>query len=298
MQRFAGKDGKLDAEEYVEGRRQQWREWHDGRQDKLFDAAGGENGKLDVSSKAGENYKGYDADKDGQVTKDEFDKGYTADLQAVREARRLRGELSDKGLQERMGYGKDSFANPIEVPADKRDLYASRDAWFISQYGTKYNTNEDVPGWDNANCGPTSLTMVATAFGKIDPTPGEADAAIERTRRLMGDGTSEYNGTSADGIARGAKALGLDADVVKNISQKTIEQELAKGRLPIINGNVIRPDGSYGGGHYYVVTKIENGKAYLNDPYSKTGPSEVPVDRLMRSINSHWSHQLISVGAK
>ena len=61
---------------------------------------------------------------------------------------------------------------------------------------------------------------------------------------------------------------------------------------------MIRPDGSYGGGHYYVVTKIENGQAYLNDPYSKTGPSVVSTDRLMHSINTHWSHQMISIGDK
>lgn len=298
MQRFAGADGKLSADEYVAGHHELWRKWHDGRQDRLFDAAGGEHGKLDVTSKEGERYKSYDGDHDGVVTKAEFKQGYKADLHAVVDSRRLHGELSDKDLQARLGYGKDGFANPIEVPADKRDLYASREAWFISQYGTKYNTNEDVPGWDNANCGPTSLTMVATAFGKIDPSPAEADAAIERSRRLMGDGTSEYHGTSVEGVARGAEAYGLDAHIMSNVSQKVIEGELAKGRLPIINGNVIRPDGSYGGGHFYVVTKIENGKAYLNDPYSKTGPSVVPVERLMHSINSHFGQRIISIGTK
>ncbi len=298
MQRFAGEDGKLSADEYVEGRRELWREWHAGRQEKLFEGAGGEKGAIDVTGKEGKAYKGYDADNDGKVSKLEFDKGYKADLQAVREARRLRGEIADKGLRDRMDYGADTFANEIEVKADPKDLHAQRNDWFISQYGTKYNTKEDVPGWDNANCGPTSLTMVATAFGKIDPSPAEADAAIEKSRRMMGDGTSEYNGTSGEGIARGAEAYGLDAKIVNNVSLKDIEGELAKGRLPVVNGNVIRPDGSYGGGHFYVVTKIEGGKAYLNDPYSKTGPSVVPVDRLMQSINSHWSHRIISIGEK
>lgn len=298
MERFAGEDGKLSADEYVAGKKQLWREWHGKRQDKLFARAGGKDGVLDVTTKEGARYKAYDADQDGKVSKAEFKEGYKADLREVWQARRESGKLTDKGLRERLAFGRDSFANKIEMPTSAGDLHASRNDWFISQYGTKFNPNEDVPGWDNANCGPTSLTMVARAFGKIDIEAGGADAAIEKSRRLMGDSQSETSGTSGEGIARGAEAYGLDAKIVDNIDLKGIEAELAKGRLPVVNGNVIRPDGSYGGGHFYVVTKIQDGKAYLNDPYSKTGPTVVSTDRLMHSINSHWSHRIISIGDK
>ncbi|MFP5501005.1 MAG: C39 family peptidase, partial [Candidatus Sericytochromatia bacterium] len=268
------------------------------RQDKLFARAGGKEGVLDVTTKEGARYKSYDADQDGKVSKAEFKEGYKADLREVWQARRESGKLTDQGLRERLAFGRDSFANQIEMPTSAGDLHASRNDWFISQYGTKFNPNEDVPGWDNANCGPTSLTMVARAFGKIDISAEGADAAIEKSRKLMGDSQSETSGTSGEGIARGAEAYGLDAKIVNNIDLKGIEAELAKGRLPVVNGNVIRPDGSYGGGHFYVVTKIEGGKAYLNDPYSKTGPTVVSTDRLMHSINSHWSHRIISIGEK
>lgn len=298
FERFAGKDGKLSADEYVTGRRQAWREWHAGRQAKLFERAGGENGTLDVTSKAGARYKGYDADNDGKVSMKEFNKGYKADLKDVWASRIEKGGLTDPALRARMGYGKDGFADVIEMPKGMGDKFKSREDWFICQYGGESNTREDVTGWDNANCGPTSLTMVARAFGKIDPDPSEVDAAIEKSRRMMGDAQSERDGTSAAGIARGAEAYGLDAKVEPRASLKSIEAELKKGRLPIINGNVIRPDGSYGGGHFYVVTKIENGKAYLNDPYSRTGPSVVSTDRLMHSINTHFAGNMISVGDK
>ena len=153
-----------------------------------------------------------------------------------------------------------------------------------------------MPGLDNANCGPTSLTMVATAFGKIDPTAAQADAAIEKSRRMMGDGNDQRHGTSGEGIARGARGYGLDARIVNNIDLADIKRELAKGRLPIINGNYIRADGSLGGGHFYVVTKIEGDKAYLNDPAITSGPRVVSTRTLMASIRSHWSHRLISIG--
>jgi Ca2+-binding EF-hand superfamily protein/predicted double-glycine peptidase len=298
MQRFAGEDGKLSAKEYVEGRRTAWREWHNERQDKLFERAGGKGGVLDVTQKAGERYKSYDTDNDGKVSKDEFKKGYKADLQEVWNARVEKGGLTDKGLRQRLNYGTNSFAEKIKMPEKPDAMHDSRNQWWISQYGGSSNPNEDVTGWDNANCGPTSLTMAARAFGKLDLKPGEVDAAIERSRRLMGDAQSERDGTSGTGIARGAEAYGLDADVIPDANVDKIQAELKKGRLPIINGNVIRPDGSYGGGHFYVVTKIENGQAYLADPYSKTGPSVVSTDRLMTSINGHFLGQMISIGDK
>ncbi|MDB5102107.1 MAG: hypothetical protein JWM80_6528, partial [Cyanobacteria bacterium RYN_339] len=178
-----------------------------------------------------------------------------------------------------------------------QQLFASRQSWYISQYySSKFNSREDVPGIDNANCGPTSLTMVATAFGKINPSAGQADAAIEKSRKLMGDGNDQRHGTSCEGIARGARAYGLDAKVMSNIHLDDIKRELAKGRLPIINGNYIRANLTQGGGHFYVVTKIEGNKAYLNDPAIPSGPRVVSTSVLMSSIWNHFGHTMISVG--
>ena len=115
---------------------------------------------------------------------------------------------------------------------------------------------------------------------------------------MMGDGTNERHGTSVAGVARGARAYGLDADVVGDVTLGKIKAELAKGRLPIINGRYIRANLSLGGGHYYVVSKIEGDKAYLNDPAIPTGPRVISTGLLMRSIREHWSHQLVSVGRK
>jgi hypothetical protein len=186
---------------------------------------------------------------------------------------------------------------PKPAGPTSKSLHASRDSWFISQYrSTKYNSREDVPGIDNANCGPTSLTMVATAFGKINPSAAGADAAIEKSRRMMGDGLNERNGTSGEGIARGAKAYGLDAKIVNNVDLNDIKAELAKNRLVVVNGNYIRANLSLGGGHFYVVTKIEGDKAYLNDPAIPSGPRVVSTSLLMKSVNSHWSHRVVSIG--
>lgn len=186
---------------------------------------------------------------------------------------------------------------PADKPAPKPEPHphARRQDWYISQYRSKFNTKEDVPGYDNANCGPTSLAMVAKAFGKINPGAAGADAAIEDARRRMGDGSNERNGTSVAGIARGAKSYGLDTQVLWNASADSIQKELAKGRLVIVHATVIRDDGSVSGGHYIVVTAIKDGKAYLNDSAYPSGPRVVSASLLNKSINTRGTHAMISV---
>lgn len=282
-------DGKLTEAEYLTGRRGQ-------REAKLIQDLMGsvtEKGKpFSVTEGPGAVYKGYDQNADGQVDKAEFGAGLRLDRAAAALQRLESGKVTDKGLVARLQLNRLDQEAPTAAQGDHHN---HRKDWFISQFAGAYNTQEDVVG--NGNCGPTSLTMVATAFGIIDPSPGQADAAIEKSRKMMGDGLNEISGTSAEGIVRGAKAYGLDAHIVNNIDLKDIQKVLAQGRLPIINGNYIRSDGSMGGGHFYVVTKIENGMAYLNDPAMSSGPRVVSTQQLMKSVNSHWGHRLISVGS-
>jgi LysM repeat protein len=194
------------------------------------------------------------------------------------------------------GGGNTPAPAPAPGHAPSGNAHDRRNNWYISQYGSKWNTNEDVPGYDNGNCGPTSLTMVAKAFGKISPNAAQADAAIEESRRRMGDGMNERSGTSVAGIARGAKSYGLSANTLWNANSGTIAQELAKGRLVIVHGTVIKDDGRVYGGHYYVVTKIEGGKAYLSDPAYPSGPRVISASLLDKSIATRGTRAMISVG--
>lgn len=281
-------DGTLTEAEYVAGRRDQ-REAK--RVQQLMGRVSEQGKPFSVSEGPGAAYKAYDENADGQVDRREFRAGLRADRAAACQQRLEAGQVGDKGLIARLQLNRLGQEAPTQSSAK---LHERRQDWFISQYAGAYNTREDVAG--NGNCGPTSLTMVATAFGKIDPSPSEADAAIEKSRRMMGDGLNEIQGTSAEGIVRGAQRYGLDARIVNRIGLKDIEKVLAQGRLPIINGNYIRSDGSIGGGHFYVVTQIEKGKAYLNDPAMSSGPRVVSTELLMRSVNTHWGKRLISVG--
>jgi hypothetical protein len=192
----------------------------------------------------------------------------------------------------------DAVSKAIDGAPAMGAAHEKREDWFISQYGSKWNTNEDVPGSDNGNCGPTSLTMVAKAFGKISPNAAQADSAIEESRERMGDSQNERSGTSVEGIARGARSYGLDAQVSSNANLETIQAELAKGRLVIAHVGTYHLSGTRGGGHYTVVTAIKDGKVYLNDPAHKEGPRAVDASVFMESVNDRGTHAMISIGDK
>lgn len=183
---------------------------------------------------------------------------------------------------------------PKAPPAPKKPP-SDTGRWFISQYRSASNTQEDASR--NGNCGPTSLTMVAEAFHKISVTPASANAAIEATRRRMGAGTtqaSEYEGTSYEQLLRGAKSYGLDAKVLYG-KIDAIKQELAKGRLVIAH---VRPDYLFPGttsGHYTVVTKIEGGKVYLNDSANAKGRTVISEAAFLKAQAGRGTYGLISI---
>lgn len=176
-----------------------------------------------------------------------------------------------------------------KLPAMNRDN-------FVSQYRSSSNTREDAPS--NGNCGPTSLTIIAEAFGKLKVTPDNANRVIEDTRRRMGAGTSqssEYNGTSYEQLLRGAKSYGLNGRVVYG-SIKEVQNELKQGRLVIAH---VRPSYLFPGttsGHYAVVTKIDGDKVHMHDPANPKGPMTVSVATFKKAQAGRGTYGLIAIG--
>jgi hypothetical protein len=277
------------------------------------------------------------ADVDGQFTKKEF-KDFSA--WALRNA----GRLTDGAKKVMSLYAKTAKAahgqplssseyselmrdlSGVKEPkkpegADKPDKPQKRsvlddpERWFVSQKKTKkYNSREDD---GDGNCGPTSLTMIAKAFGKVRGGAGKMDAAIERTRdEKMDEGTNENLGTDLDNIEKGARRYGLKAREQtgrgKNVTRRlddaigNIKDNLAKGRPVIVHGVMIRSENDprrskYGdGGHYFVVTDIKKNKqgkwvAHLNDPNWPDGPRTVPLSRLRESIRRRGTFKTLAV---
>jgi hypothetical protein len=151
--------------------------------------------------------------------------------------------------------------------------------FFVTQYKSAFNKNEDVAG--NGNCGPTSLTMCAMAFGKISVNAQNADAVIEQTRKAMTGKNSEKSGTSFAQLKKGAEAYGLSAKQTGG-SLAALQAELSVGRLPIV---LLAPKyfrNSTSNGHYLVVTKIDDQGVHCNDPAVKSGPIVIPKEGFLK----------------
>lgn len=184
---------------------------------------------------------------------------------------------------------------PKPAPAAKPNVGKET---FVSQYRSTSNTSEDASR-ANGNCGPASLTIVAEAFGKRSVSPGNANSAIEDSRRRMGAGTSnasEYNGTSYAQLVNGAKSYGLDATVLYGGLDK-LKAELAKGRLVIahVRPSYLFPNST--SGHYTVVTKVADGRVYMHDPANPSGPMSISVAQFTKAQAQRGAYGLISLGA-
>jgi hypothetical protein len=273
------------------------------------------------------------ADKDGQFAKKEF-----KDLSAwaLRNAGRLtegaKKVMALYARAARAAHGKPLSASEYsrlvrqlgavteptttKPPSEpkKPSVLDQPERWFISQLRSKkYNSREDD---GSGNCGPASLTMIARAFRKVDGGAGKMDEAIEHTRRdKMRAGTDEDYGTAVSQLKRGAERYGLKTHLQygrgANTTRKLddtidhLKANLAKGRPVIVHGVMIRsmsdPRASkYGGGHYFVVTKIAKNKhgewvAHLNDPAWSSGPRTVPLSRLRESIRRRGTYATLAV---
>lgn len=173
-------------------------------------------------------------------------------------------------------------------------LHATREDWFFSQYESRTNPNEDVAG--NANCGPAALTMIAKAFGKIDPSHADADAAIEESRSRMQASPSETEYTSTSELVEGARTYGLTATSRRMESLEEMRRELGRGKLLIANVVPKYLDESNTGGHFAVVTAIKNGQVHLNDPASKNGPIVVSEAAFKRALDAQGTYAFVSIG--
>ncbi|MBM3260235.1 MAG: C39 family peptidase [Candidatus Sericytochromatia bacterium] len=312
---------------YVAMRRDVVRERRAVHEELAWTRAGGGPDGLAV---AGTSYEGYDADGNGRVSRLEFSAAFQADRAAAYVQRIVEGAVVDEALQARLrihadgrrldrqeilarvplpdlpGRLEETIA-PTEIDPEEDALrpvpggepHARRRDWFITQYRGLGNSHEDTPGWDNSNCGPTSLTMVAKAFGVIDPSPREADAAIEKTRKLMGVVVNDREGSSFPNIHLGAERYGLHARTRRDASAKTIAEELDKGRLVIVNviPSYITGNGR-GSGHYGVVTAIEGDKVYMNDPMSKDGPIVITRKQLETAIAQKGTRAMVSISPR
>ena len=159
---------------------------------------------------------------------------------------------------------------PGEIPA----LYQWDARWGYRMY------NDDL--FALTGCGPTVLSMAVIALtGNTAADPwAMAQYAMEHHYNVPG------NGTSWAFIPEAGSAFGLRVQVL-GLSEANFAQELQSGRLLIC---VVGPGDFTDGGHFLLLTGVENGLYRLHDPNSAANTAKLwTYERLAEQIQGLWT---------
>lgn len=175
-------------------------------------------------------------------------------------------------------------AAPSQAPASPPASKSHATPPYINQYQPAGASQ----GYTNgpANCGPTSMAMVARAFGW---GKNLTDAKLINTLGAMG-GTSG-DGTGLDGMVAMAKGIGLTGEIKgPGANVAWIKSQLEAGKFVVANGDyfAMPPHGDPArvgtAGHYILVTGYQNGQFTVNDPADPNAHTLTP-DQLAHFID-------------
>ena len=154
---------------------------------------------------------------------------------------------------------------------------------------SQYNPSGAQNGYSNgpANCGPTSMAMIARSLGKGD---GMTDAQLINHLGQVGGTTAD--GSSVNGIVAMAQDIGANAEIHgPHADMNWIDQQLASGGKIVANGDYYAEPGHASGGrqsgHYLVVDgKNADGTYSIKDP-ADGSETRMTAAELARFINSN-----------
>ncbi|OGI18307.1 MAG: hypothetical protein A3B68_04530 [Candidatus Melainabacteria bacterium RIFCSPHIGHO2_02_FULL_34_12] len=107
----------------------------------------------------------------------------------------------------------------------------------VSQFAGESNTNGISKELGiNGNCAVCALVSGARSLGAMKGDESTAQDDISHVRELMKPGSNHFQGTKPADIIRGAKKLGLNANMYKGNADDLIK-ELDKGNVPIASVN-------------------------------------------------------------
>lgn len=143
--------------------------------------------------------------------------------------------------------------------------------FFITQY-THPVYHPEITPLENANCGPTSLAMAITAYGKV-PSAYQAsrDKLIEAVRVALTGQNNIGTWTYPAQFPYAAKQFGLNSQMIRGGADGVIQQLAVPGRMVIVNVNPTpayadQLEHPFNGGHFALATSFDGERIHLNDP--------------------------------
>ena len=163
-----------------------------------------------------------------------------------------------------------SEVTPGEVP----ELYQWDERWGYRMYNGNFMAR--------SGCGPTALSMAIIGLtGNTDADPWTLAQYAEEHHYNVPD-----NGTSWAFIPEAGAAFGLRVQVLA-AGESSIRQELENGRLVLC---CVGPGDFTEGGHFLLLTGLENGMYRVHDPNSPSNTAQLwTYDRIVSQISGLWT---------
>jgi predicted double-glycine peptidase len=136
------------------------------------------------------------------------------------------------------------------------------------------------------SCGASALRAVLSYWGN----------EVDETHLMALLHTNSEVGTNPEDIARGARSLGLNAEVIENLTMDQLEKLTADGNPVIALAQVWLSEREPGrqledicdNGHYVVVLGVDQDYVYFQDPFIHMSKAFVP----RKTFEDHW-HQVM-----
>lgn len=157
-------------------------------------------------------------------------------------------------------------------------LFKQGKGYYSSQ---KYIATTNVNTIADGGCCPTSVAIIATGYG-IDTDPG-------KTAELLG-GTRSKNNSSASGVARVLRNMGLKTKDYYSVSKQTIKQHLLSGGTVAISVYGGNPYGQLFANRHHWMTLLAINEAteevFVGNPSKESG--WYPLDKVIAAANGKW----------
>jgi predicted double-glycine peptidase len=136
-------------------------------------------------------------------------------------------------------------------------------------------------------CGPASLMAALIYFGVFDEPESRLDADLRATPE---------QGVDPQGLAREARAFGLQAEIRTGLTLRALADELGRGALVIValqawpSRPTADPATGWENGHYVVVVGLDDTRVYAMDPSVRTGYAFLARDAFVRRWHDYDLH--------
>lgn len=174
----------------------------------------------------------------------------------------------------------DGYTNEIKLNNKTYKEYKqSRGSYTNTEFGVTKCSTHNLPHIHNNGCGPTSVAIIASGYGK-NYSPGDI-------AKLMGGAGVQSSG---DTISKVLNKIGISSHAEYSLTKDKLRKQLKTGKPFVVSvnnglGNLFTPNG-----HLMAILAIkDNDEVYVSNPNPSTAHGWIALDKLYECAKSKYA---------